>query len=189
MDEIFDSSGSDSDSMEGFGAAGPFDHLTDSTLRISSILMDDLFTVSVVLSKNWTTYRPTDWPTCQRNKQTIHTALLASPASRIRVRKGQFWKIRVLGRGSKQKIIISHWQTVKPADECVKVVTRTASPTRKKMKKRREREREREIWFFLFHFNVSNRALQAKCVSHVLSKIRVCALRILKSSSYFWPFI
>lgn len=51
MDEIFDSSGSDSDSMEGFGAAGPFDHLTDSTLRISSILMDDLFTVSVVLSK------------------------------------------------------------------------------------------------------------------------------------------
>ena len=50
MDEFFDSSGSDSDSMEGFGAAGPFDHLTDSTLRISSILMDDLFTVSVVLS-------------------------------------------------------------------------------------------------------------------------------------------
>ena len=52
MDEIFDSSGSDSDSMEeGFGAAGPFEHLTESTLRIQSFLMDDLFTVSVVSSR------------------------------------------------------------------------------------------------------------------------------------------
>ena len=50
MDEIFDSSGSDSDNMEGggFGAAGPFEHLTESTLRIQKFLCDDLFTVSLV---------------------------------------------------------------------------------------------------------------------------------------------
>ena len=54
MDDIFDSSGSDSDSMEeGFGAAGPFEHLTDSTLRIQSFLMDDLFTVSVVSNQSF----------------------------------------------------------------------------------------------------------------------------------------
>ena len=51
MDELFGSSDSDSDDMEGLGA-GPFDHLTDSTLRLRSFLMDDLFTVSVIYESN-----------------------------------------------------------------------------------------------------------------------------------------
>ena len=68
MDELFGSSGSDSDDMEGLGA-GPFEHLTDSTIRIGSFLMDDLFTVSVVFESNRTTNRLTDQPIIKGTKK------------------------------------------------------------------------------------------------------------------------
>ena len=56
MDDLFDSSGSESEA-EGLG--GPFDHLTDRTIRIRGFLMDDLFTVSIIGSNEQQTDGPT----------------------------------------------------------------------------------------------------------------------------------
>lgn len=53
MDDLFDSSGSES---EAEGLAGPFDHLTDQTIRIQSFLLDDLFCVRIIVSKQTKIY-------------------------------------------------------------------------------------------------------------------------------------
>lgn len=72
MDDLFDSSGSESEA-EGLG--GPFDHLTDRTIRIRGFLMDDLFTVSIIGSNE----QQTDGPTIEliENQKKLKVAYMA----------------------------------------------------------------------------------------------------------------
>ena len=65
MDDLFDSSGSESEA-EGLG--GPFDHLTDRTIRIRGFLLDDLFTVSIIVPNEQQTDGPAVEPIANRKK-------------------------------------------------------------------------------------------------------------------------